>query len=383
KKLGADALISLNASPFEKKKYQRRHNIVQKRVSETGLPFLTVFSTGAQDDLVFDGGAFAYDGQGEVSFADDLFSSVPKDISFNMKFEGEISKIACEEEQIYQAMIHGLRDYTAKNGFRKVVLGLSGGVDSVLSSVVAVDALGAENVTVLLLPSEYTSDASFKDAYDTIHALGIAYETIPIKSAVGTILKEFSPIFENMPQDLTEENIQSRLRGLYLMTYSNKFGAMVLTTGNKSEVAVGYATLYGDMCGGYNVLKDIYKTEVYKLCHYRNANLPHGALGSKGIKIPENVIIKAPTAELRPDQKDSDSLPEYDILDDILYRLIEEEQPIEDIIQAGHTRDIVIKIWRLVHRAEYKRRQSAPGPKISKKSFTKERRYPISHSFSD
>ena len=254
-------------------------------------------------------------------------------------------------------------------------------MDSVLSAVIAVDAVGANNVICLLLPSHYTSDESYQDAYDTISGLGITHHVISIEDSVAFVEKSLSHIFTGQKKDITEENLQSRMRGLYLMAYSNKFGAMLLTTGNKSEMSTGYATLYGDMCGGFNVLKDVYKTEIYKLCAYRNTHYPDNVLGTKGIKIPENVLIKAPTAELRFNQKDSDSLPDYDILDAILEQMIEHERSTQDIIQMGFDDATVKKVRHLLNISEHKRYQSALGVKITEKSFGKDRRYPITHSF--
>lgn len=378
-----DGVISINASPFENNKHELRVKTVQKRVKEIDLPFLAVFNSGAQDHLIYDGRSFACNNKGQITAHHKPFDENILSLTFeNKEFSGNIDSISySSEELMYRAVMYGLRHYMQKNGFKKIVLGLSGGVDSVLSSSIAVDAIGAENVTVILLPSQYTSEESFQDAYDTIHALGIEYHTVSIAEGVEAASQSLAPLFEGLKPDLTEENLQSRMRGLYLMAYSNKFGHMVLTTGNKSEMAVGYATLYGDMNGGYNALKDLYKTEVYKLCHYRNHHKPIDALGPDGIVIPENVIKKEPSAELRPDQKDSDSLPDYDILDDILEKLIEKEMSVSDIVQTGHTLETVKHIWHLVNISEYKRRQSALGAKVTSQSFDRERRYPITNKF--
>jgi NAD+ synthase len=286
-----------------------------------------------------------------------------------------------DDALVYNAVTLGLRDYIHKNNFKGVVLGLSGGVDSVLSAVIAVDALGADKVHCLLLPSQYTSQASFDDAYAVIDNLGITYDIIAIKEPVDSVELALESVFHGYPTDITEENIQSRMRGLILMAYSNKTGYMVLTTGNKSEMAVGYATLYGDMCGGYNALKDIYKTKIYDLCDYRNSNMPTIGLGKATPLIPQSVITKAPTAELRDNQKDSDSLPDYPILDAILEMMIEHEMSVDNIVDNGFDAQIVTKIRRLVDNAEYKRRQSALGAKITSKNFGRDRRYPVTQKF--
>ena len=378
-----DGVISINASPFAKNKHKLRIKTVQKRAKEINLPFLAVFNCGAQDHLIYDGRSFACHNKGEITAHHKPFNETIFPLTFENKcFKGNIDLISYHSEELmYRAVMHGLRNYIQKNGFKKIVLGLSGGVDSVLSSAIAVDAIGAENVTAILLPSKYTSEESFKDAYDAINALNIEHHTISIAEGIDAASNSLAPIFEGLAPDLTEENLQSRMRGLYLMAYSNKFGHMVLTTGNKSEMAVGYATLYGDMNGGYNALKDLYKSEVYKLCHYRNQFKPIDGLGPKGIVIPKNVIIKEPSAELRPDQKDSDSLPDYAILDDILEKLIEKEMSVSDIAKTGHDLETVKRIWHLVNISEYKRRQSAPGAKVTSQSFDRERRYPITNRF--
>lgn len=281
------------------------------------------------------------------------------------------------EADLYHAVMIGLRDYVGKNGFPGVVLGLSGGIDSALTAVIAVDALGADRVRALMLPSPYTSRESLEDAAQVARALAIRYDSVPITPAMGAVEGMLAPLFAGTAPDVTEENIQSRLRGLVLMAVSNKFGLMVVTTGNKSELAVGYATLYGDMCGGYGVLKDLYKQDVFALCHWRNGHRPHGALGPQGMVIPERVIVKPPSAELRPDQKDSDSLPPYGELDAILRHLVEDGLPVREVIAAGFDAATVQRVWSLLKRAEYKRRQAAPGVKVSARAFGRDWRLPL------
>jgi NAD+ synthase len=279
-------------------------------------------------------------------------------------------------------MMLGLRDYVNKTGFPSVLIGLSGGVDSALTAAVAADALGSERVRTLMMPSPYTSRPSLEDARACAEAIGVSYEIVSIEPAMEAFRKMLQPLFGNRKEDVTEENIQSRARGVTLMALSNKLGGMVVTTGNKSEMAVGYATLYGDMCGGYNVLKDVYKTTVFELCRWRNGHLPDGALGRAGRIIPERIIAKPPSAELRPDQKDEDSLPPYAVLDAILKGLIERDLSAEDLAREGHDIATVNRVWRLLEAAEYKRRQAPPGVKITSRLISnKERRYPIVNGF--
>ncbi|HEY9343866.1 MAG TPA: NAD+ synthase, partial [Inquilinus sp.] len=283
-------------------------------------------------------------------------------------------------EAIYGAMVLGLRDYVNKNRFPGVLIGLSGGIDSAISAAVAVDALGADRVHCVMLPSPYTSQDSLDDAAECAQALGVRLDSISIEPAMRAFDTMLAPLFEGTTPDITEENIQSRARGVTLMALSNKFGKMVLTTGNKSEMSVGYATLYGDMCGGYSVLKDVYKTTVYELSRWRNQVHPEGAMGPAGRVIPERIITKAPTAELKPNQTDQDSLPPYDALDDILNCLVEEEKSVDEIVARGHDRATVARVWRLLDRAEYKRRQAPPGVKLTRRNFGRDRRYPITNS---
>lgn len=379
---GAEFLISLNASPFEMGKFEKRLEQIENRVNETGLLFLATFQNGGQDEIIFDGRSVALSKNKEITFLADPFESKDYNLTLDESFKGYIDKSShTNDSLVYSALVLALRDYMRKNGFKQLVIGLSGGIDSVLSVVIAVDAIGAENVTAILLPSRYTSEDSYKDAFDTINAIGIKHHIISIEEGFNTVLQSLSPVFEGKSPDLTEENLQSRLRGLYLMAYSNKHGAMLLTTGNKSEMSTGYATIYGDMCGGFNVLKDVYKTQVYSLSEYRNKNFPKNILGTEGIKIPENVIKKAPTAELRDNQKDSDSLPEYDILDKILEHIIEDELSSREIIAKGFDEKTVHRVRHLLDINEYKRYQSAVGGKITSKAFGKDRRYPMTNKF--
>ena len=294
---------------------------------------------------------------------------------------GDVQPSLSRDENIYAAMVLGLRDYVTKNGFPGVVIGMSGGVDSALSAAVAVDALGADKVLTVMMPSPYTSTESLEDAAECAGYLSTPLDEINIGPAMEAFDQMLAPAFEGRDPDITEENIQARSRGLILMALSNKLGHMVLTTGNKSEMSVGYATLYGDMCGGYSVLKDVYKTTVFDLCRWRNTHRPAGALGPEGMVIPDRIITKPPSAELRPDQKDEDSLPPYDALDDILHGLIEHEQSVDNVVARGHDAETVKRIWRMLDRAEYKRRQAPPGVKITLRAFGKDRRYPITNGF--
>ena len=357
---------------------------------ETGLPLIYLNQVGGQDELVFDGASFVLNGDGQLACRLPGWRETLALTDWTRDGHGKWvcapGEIAAEEErsaQVYNAMMLGLRDYVNKNRFPGVVLGLSGGIDSALSAAVATDALGASRVRCVMLPSRYTSRDSLEDADACARLLGTPYETIEIERAVAAMGETLSPVFAGKHPDTTEENIQSRLRGLILMAISNKFGPMVLTTGNKSEMSVGYATLYGDMCGGYNVLKDIYKTEVFALARWRNRFSPEGALGPGGRVIPERIIDKPPSAELRPDQTDQDSLPPYDILDGILECLVEKEMSFEDTVARGYDPATVKRVEQLLYVSEYKRRQAPPGVKISSRNFGRDRRYPITNAFRD
>ncbi len=384
---GAEILIVINGSPFEQDKYSERQTLAQQRVKETGLPLIYVNQVGGQDELVFDGGAFVINRGGELaarapSWRTSLFSTLWHRQNSGWACEkGDIHDVPDGYAAIYQAMITGLRDYVGKNHFPGVVLGMSGGIDSALSAVVAVDALGAENVHLVMMPSKYTSEESLLDAAICAEWLGVRMDNIPIEPAVQAYDQMLAGQFAGQEEDTTEENLQSRIRGVTLMAISNKFGLMLLTTGNKSEMSVGYATLYGDMCGGYSVVKDLYKMDVFGISEWRNHNHPMGALGPKGQVMPENIITKPPTAELKPDQKDEDSLPPYEVLDDILQCLIEKEMPVKDIVAKGHASDVVARIEHLLYIAEYKRRQAPPGVKLTRRNFGRDRRYPITNGF--
>jgi NAD+ synthase len=384
---GSEMLISPNGSPFDWPKPDQRTNVAVARVTETGLPLLYVNQVGGQDELVFDGASFALNA--DLSLAVQMPAWEEAIVLVEMRrtaggwvcTQGERSALEEHDAAAYHACMLGLRDYVNKNGFPGVVLGLSGGVDSALVAAMATDALGPERVHCVMLPYRYTSNESLSDAAACAEALGVRYETIPIAEPVEGFLKVLAKPFAGVKPDITEENIQSRVRGSLLMAISNKFGSMVLTTGNKSEMSVGYATLYGDMNGGFNPIKDLYKMEVYALCHWRNRQVPKGAKGPPGIVIPENILTKAPTAELRENQKDQDSLPEYEVLDDILKCLVEDEMPLTGIVARGHAPEVVKKVERLLYLAEYKRRQAAPGVKISARNFGRDRRYPITNKF--
>ena len=383
---GAEILLVPNGSPFRRTADDERMLVSKARVAETGLPMLYVNEVGGQDELVFDGGSFALSSAGEVVMRMPMFEEAfalttwEKGASGWALVDGPMADWPTGPEEIYRAMVLGLRDYVNKSGFPGVLLGLSGGVDSAISAVVAADALGPDRVRCFMLPSMYTSRESLEDAADCAQRLGVRLDEISIAPAVSAFAQMLTPHFEGRAPDSTEENIQARARGLTLMALSNKFGHMLLTTGNKSEMAVGYATLYGDMSGGYNVLKDVYKTEVYAVCDWRNANDPFGVAAAP---IPERILTKAPSAELRPDQKDQDSLPEYAELDAILHGLVEEEATLDEIVDRGFAPEVVEKVQRLLYNSEYKRRQAAPGVKIGPRAFGRDRRYPIVNGFRD
>lgn len=386
---GAEILVVPNGSPFELGKMDRRTQLAVQRVTESGLPLIYVNQVGGQDEIVFDGISFVMNTDRTVpvrmaGWQEGLTLTRWRRDGASWRCEaGEKTRYPEGLEEIYHAMMLGLRDYVNKNRFPGIVLGMSGGIDSALSAAVAVDALGADRVRCVMMPYRYTSSESVRDAELCSRALGVQHEVIPIEAAVSGFLSMLAPAFEGRQPDTTEENLQARARGITLMALSNKFGHMVLTTGNKSEMSVGYATLYGDMCGGYSVLKDVYKTTVFELARWRNAHLPEGALGPAQIVIPENIITRPPSAELRENQTDQDNLPPYDVLDDILECLIENEMGFEDIVARGHDAAIVQRIEHLVYVAEYKRRQAPPGVKITRRNFGRDRRYPITNGFRD
>ena len=387
---GADILISPNGSPFEVDKDDRRQNAVAgTRVRETGLPLAYLNRVGGQDELVFDGASFVMNA--DLSIAQQLpdweealvLTQWEKWDGQWVCLPGDPHPLDERPADIYNAMVLGLRDYVNRNRFPGVVLGLSGGIDSALSAAVAVDALGHDRVWCVMMPSRFTSQDSLDDAVACARLLGVRYDVIPIEPAVGAFDTMLAPAFDGRARDLTEENIQSRIRGVTLMSLSNKFGHMMLTTGNKSEMSVGYATIYGDMAGGYSVLKDAYKTTVFDLSRWRNAHVPSLGLsiGPDGPVMPERIITKPPSAELRADQRDDDSLPPYDMLDPILYGLVEEELSVDDLVGRGFDKDLVARIERLLYVAEYKRRQSPPGVKLGIRNFGRDRRYPITNAF--
>jgi NAD+ synthase len=386
---GGEILLVPNGSPYWRDKTEVRLNIAVSRVVESGLPLVYLNMVGGQDELVFDGGSFGLNADRSVAFQLPSFQEIvvtTKWVRENGAWKclpGEKALIEEDDEADYAACVLGLRDYVDKNGFKGVVFGLSGGIDSALCAAMAVDALGAERVRAVMLPYRYTSQDSLEDAAAVAKALGIQYDTVPIAAPVEGFEAALKPLFAGTNRDITEENLQSRTRGTILMAISNKFGLMVVTTGNKSEMSAGYATLYGDMNGGFNPIKDLYKTQVFRLCRLRNIWKPAGALGPAGVVIPDRVIVKPPTAELRENQKDQDTLPPYDVLDAILERLVEREQPIADIVAAGFDRDTVMRVDRMLNLAEYKRRQAAPGVKVTLRNFGRDRRYPIVNKFRD
>jgi NAD+ synthase len=388
KEHGAELLISPNGSPYEIDKDELRvEGVAAARVRETALPLMYVNRVGGQDELVFDGASFVLNADGSVAhqlpdWEEALVETIWTRGNAGWRCEpGSVATLDPHPADIYQAMLVGLRDYVNTNRFPGVVLGLSGGIDSALSAAVAVDALGADRVWCVMMPSRYTADISTSDAAECARMLGCRLDTIPIAEAMTAFDSMLSDVFAGRAPDLAEENIQSRIRGLTLMAISNKFGPMLLTTGNKSEMSVGYATIYGDMAGGYSVLKDAYKTTVFALSRWRNAHKPRLGLGPEGPVMPQRVITRPPSAELRDDQRDDDSLPPYDILDPILRGLVEEELSVADIVARGFDRDTVIRIERLLYVAEYKRRQSPPGVKLGSRNFGRDRRYPITNAF--
>ena len=390
---GAEILIVINGSPYEIDKPDQRMNFAVGRVSETGLPLAYVNLVGGQDELVFDGCSFILNRKHALKAQAKAWEPQLVLSKWALKAEGWTCNEGTLEinthdtvgqlHAIYHAIVLGLRDYVNKNSFPGVIMGLSGGIDSALSAAVAVDAIGSENVHCVMMPSPFTSQESIEDAAEIAGILGVAYDIIPIHEAMTAFDKMLTSVFQNYEADATEENIQARARGMIVMALSNKLGYLPLTTGNKSEMSVGYATLYGDMCGGYSVLKDIYKTTVFAISRWRNEIRPSNVFGGEGCVIPERIISKKPSAELKPDQFDEDTLPPYEVLDDILKNLIEGEQAIPDIVARGHDPNVVRRVWHMLDRAEYKRRQAPPGVKISSRSFGRDRRYPITNGFTN
>jgi NAD+ synthase len=384
---GAEILAVINGSPFETGKHDDRLNPAVARVTETGLPLIYVNLTGGQDELVFDGASFVLGADRKLlakapSWEEAMVLTQWKKTDGGWTCaETAIAPATDEAEAVYRALVLGLRDYVGKNGFPGVLIGLSGGIDSALTAAIAADALGGNQVHGVIMPSPHTSAESIEDAEETAETLGIKVDTIAIDPAMKAFDGMLESAFAGHAPDVTEENIQARARGMTLMALSNKLGHMVLSTGNKSEMSVGYATLYGDMCGGYSVLKDVYKTTVFELTRWRNENKPQGGLGPDGRVIPERVITKPPSAELRPGQTDQDTLPPYDVLDPILRYLIEDEMSLDDIAAQGHDAAIAEEVWHMLDRAEYKRRQAPPGVKITGRAFGRDRRYPLTNRF--
>jgi NAD+ synthase len=385
---GAEFLVVPNGSPFDWPKLDVRMNkVVVPRVVESGLTLVYVNQLGGQDELVFDGASFVLNADRRLAVQLPAWEETVAVVEMRrtpqgwMCAPGPLAHLETGDAAAYHACVLGVRDYVEKNGFPGVVLGLSGGIDSALCAALATDALGPERVHCVMLPYHYTSNASLADAAVCADALGVRYDVIPITEAVEGFGRELAQIFAGTEPGITEENIQSRVRGTTLMALSNKFGALLLTTGNKSEMSVGYATLYGDMNGGFNPIKDLYKMQVYALARWRNVHVPKGGKGPASVVIPEHILTKAPSAELRENQTDQDSLPPYEVLDDILGCLVEKEMPLTDIVARGHDPETVKKVERLLYLAEYKRRQAAPGVKISARNFGRDRRYPITNKF--
>jgi NAD+ synthase len=388
KERGAELLISTNGSPYEIDKDDRRlEEVFAARVRETGLPLMFLNRVGGQDELVFDGSSFVLNADGAAAHRLPDWEEHLRMTHWTRGDDGwqcaDGPKALWEEHpaDIYSAMVTGLRDYVNSNGFPGVVLGMSGGIDSAICAAIAADALGPDRVWCVMLPSRYTSQSSLDDAAQCAEMIGCRIDTIPIAPAVSAFDDMLSGSFADRDVDITEENIQSRIRGVTLMALSNKFGHMLLTTGNKSEMSVGYATIYGDMAGGYNPIKDAYKMTVFAISEWRNAHKPRIGLGRDGPVIPDNIITKPPSAELRPDQKDSDSLPDYPVLDKMLHALVEEERSVDEVVAQGFDRDTVVRIERLLYLAEYKRRQAPPGVKLGTRNFGRDRRYPITNAF--
>jgi NAD+ synthase len=384
---GAEILIVPNGSPYWMDKQETRYGVAETRVAETRRPLAYLNQVGGQDELAFDGASFVLNADEEIAVqlpAWEVALALTEWRRENGRWHclpGQIAEVEEGDAANYLACVTGLRDYIDKNGFSGVVLGLSGGIDSALCAVMAVDALGADRVHCVMLPYEYTSKESLSDAEAIAKALDVRYDIVPIHDGVEGLAACLEDVLKGPPEDFTAENLQSRTRGTLLMAISNKLGPLVLTTGNKSEVSVGYATLYGDMNGGFNPLKDLYKGQVYALSRYRNAQRPKGCLGPDGVIIPDSVLTKDPSAELKPGQRDVDSLPPYPVLDDILNCLVELEKPVPEIVARGHAPELVQKVERMLYLAEYKRRQAAPGTKITAKNFGRDRRYPITNKF--
>lgn len=386
---GAEILISPNGSPYHRGKMEMRQSVVVSRIVETGLPMAYLNLLGGQDDQVFDGGSFVLNQGGALAVQMPQFEAVVEHVDFARGDDGWAAEpgvkasLPGEYEADYHVMVMALGDYLRKTGFKQVVLGLSGGIDSAIVACIAADAIGPENVHCVMLPSRFTSETSLDDARDVAARLGCRLDTIPITPAREAVSTSLGPLFEGFAEDVTEENIQSRLRGVMLMALSNKFGSMLLTTGNKSEVAVGYATIYGDMAGGYNPIKDLYKTRVFETCRWRNETHRDWMLAPAGEVIPPRVIDKPPTAELREDQKDEDSLPPYSDLDVMLEMLIDRDLSVAEVVAAGYDHEWVKKIERLIYLSEYKRFQSAPGARLTQKAFWLDRRYPVANRWRD
>ena len=386
---GADMLVVINGSPFQTDKPAQRMDRARARVAQTGLALAYVNLVGGQDELVFDGASFVLGGDGEIRARAPAWREHLLLARWHRTGKawacgrGELAPESDPVANIYAALVAGLRDYVNKNIFPGVLIGLSGGIDSALAAALAVDALGPDRVHTVMMPSPFTSHDSLEDAAEVAKRLGCRLDTVPIVPAMDAFEAMLRELFVQHPPDTTEENIQARARGITLMALSNKFDYMVLSTGNKSEMSVGYATLYGDMCGGFAVLKDVYKTMVYTLCRWRNAHRPEGALGPPGAVTPERVLTKAPTAELKPNQTDQDTLPPYETLDAILECLIENEQGVRETTAKGFDQATVRRVWQMLDRAEYKRRQAPPGVKITDRAFGRDRRYPIVNGYTD
>ncbi|HHG90517.1 MAG TPA: NAD+ synthase [Devosia sp.] len=386
---GAQILLCPNGSPYWRNKQALRFDVVRQRIRETGLPLLYLNQVGGQDELVFDGATFGMDTEGELvfegkSFESELVISTWKKGNKGWScVEGSVTNLVSVDEAPWRACVLGLRDYIHKNGFTSVVLGLSGGIDSAIVAAIAADALGPDNVHCLMLPYRYTSEESLRDAKECAQRLGVRYDVVPIGDPVKAVNANLADLFEGLESDVTEENIQSRLRGVILMAVSNKLGSMLLTTGNKSELAVGYATIYGDMNGGFNPIKDLLKMQAYHLADWRNSHMPGDCLGPSGKVIPDTIINKAPSAELRPNQTDQDALPPYPVLDALIKALVEDELSIAQIEAKGFERELVEHIEKLIYLAEYKRKQAAPGVKLTKKAFGIGRKYPITNGYRD